>query len=410
MKELEIVSQHIDTLVSESVDLMKNLVEIQALGPINGGDGEHEKAEYLKGRLKEYGFKNIEEYPAADPAVSTGKRPNLVVRVDGKNPNKTVWIMAHLDVVPAGDLQKWNTEPFKAIEKNGRIYGRGTEDNHQGLVSGVVAARAFLEKGIQPSCNLGLLLVADEETGSTFGLDYILKNHPELFGKDDLLIVPDAGEPDSTMIEVAEKSIIWFVFKILGKQVHASMPAKGINAFSAGSHLVVALEELRKTFGSKNDVFDPPESTFEPTKKEANVPNVNTIPGDDIFHLDCRVLPEYSLEDVKKSVRSICDRIEADFNVRIEIDTTQDEQAAPETASDAEVVVRLQKAIKDIYGVEARPMGIGGGTVAAHFRKAGFPTAVWSTIQDLAHQPNEFCIIDSMMNDAKVFAHVCLEA
>jgi succinyl-diaminopimelate desuccinylase len=54
-------------------------------------------------------------------------------------------------------------------------------------------------------------------------------------------------------------------------------------------------------------------------------------------------------------------------------------------------------------------MGIGGGTVAAVFRRAGLPAAVWSTIDDVCHQPNEYCVIDYMVNDAKVFAHVCLQ-
>lgn len=409
MRELEIITKHIDSLKSESIRLMKNLVEIKAMGPLNGGDGEYEKAEFLKHQLKNYGLNDIQEFPAPDPDVSTGKRPNIVVHIKGKDTTKTVWVMAHLDVVPAGDLDKWDTDPFKAIEKDGRIYGRGTEDNHQGLVSGITAARAFIETGIQPNYSLSLLFVSDEETGSQFGLDFILKNHANLFGKEDLLIVPDAGEPDSKMIEVAEKSIIWFKFKVMGKQVHASMPGKGINAFTASSHLVIALEALRDTFGERNLVFDPPESTFEPTKKEANVPNVNTIPGDDIFYLDCRILPVYKLDEVKQSVRKICTGIENKFNVKIEITTTQEEEAAPETPSDSEVVLRIQKAVKHVYGVDAYPMGIGGGTVAAHFRKAGFPTAVWSTIQDLAHQPNEFCDISSMMNDAKVFAHICLK-
>ncbi len=408
MSDHDRIMKHIGKLKPEAVELMKKLVSIRALGPLNGGDGEGEKAAFVKSYLQSNGFTEIEDYPAPDPAVSDGLRPNMVVRVPGKNTGKTVWIMAHLDVVPEGDTSKWDTDPFEAVLKDGRIYGRGTEDNHQGLVSGIMAARAFLELNIQPAFNMALLIVADEETGSKFGLEYMVKHHSGLFGKDDLYIVPDAGEPDSRMIEVAEKSILWLKFKTIGKQVHASIPDKGINAFRAASHLVVALEELHHIYDAHDDVFDRPTCTFEPTKKEANVPNVNTIPGDDIFYLDCRVLPQYDLVDVKKTVRGICDRIEKQFNVTIEFSSEQEEQAAPATAVDAEIVVRLQKAVKDVYGIDAQPMGIGGGTVAAYFRKAGFPTAVWSTIQDLAHQPNEFCVIDDMMKDAMVFADVCL--
>jgi len=341
--------------------------------------------------------------------VPGGLRPNIVAKLPGKKTNKTIWILAHTDVVPEGDLSKWDSNPFEAVLKNGRIYGRGTEDNNQGLVSAVMAAKAFIDEGIQPEYNLGMAFVADEETGSAFGLQFLVNEHPEIFGKDDLIIVPDAGEPDSSMIEVAEKSIIWFKIKTYGKQVHASMPEKGINSFKAASNLIVELEKLYSIYDKNDPVFDPPISTFEPTKKEANVPNVNTIPGDDVFYLDCRILPDYKIEDVKKTVRGMCDEVEKKFNVKIEFSTDQEEQAAPPTPVDAPVVSALKSAVKDIYNVEAKPMGIGGGTVAAIFRRAGLNAAVWSTLDDLAHQPNEYCKVDNLINDAKVFAHVCLQ-
>lgn len=139
------------------------------------------------------------------------------------------------------------------------------------------------------------------------------------------------------------------------------------------------------------------------------MPNINTIPGDDVFYLDCRIIPEYSIEDVLARVKDICDGIEKKFNVMIEISTEQKEQAAPATPVDAPVVMALKKAVKDVYNTDAKAMGIGGGTVAAIFRRAGFNVAVWSTIDDLAHQPNEYCVIENLVNDTKVFAHVCMQ-
>ncbi len=236
-----------------------------------------------------------------------------------------------------------------------------------------------------------------------------MKNHRNLFRKNDLIIVPDAGEPDSRMIEVAEKSIIWFQFKTEGVQCHASTPEQGVNAFKAGAYLVTQLEQLYVKFNARDEVFNPPISTFEPTKKEANVPNVNTIPGEDIFYLDCRLLPEYSVKELFDVVQEICEKVEKKFSVKIIMSTSQVNEAAPPTPNDAEVVKKLQAAIRDVYGVEAKPMGIGGGTVAAVFRRYGLNAAVWSTLDDVCHQPNEYCVISSMVNDAKVFAHVCLQ-
>jgi succinyl-diaminopimelate desuccinylase len=402
------ILKRIDQCRGEAIDLMKAIVPIKALGPLNNGSGEWEKAEFLKEYLKTIGFKEIEEYPASDDLAPGGLRPNLIARVAGERTDKTVWILSHLDVVPEGDLSKWDTDPFEAVVKDGRIYGRGTEDNNQGLVSAILMAKSFITAGLKPLYNIGLVMVADEETGSKYGLEYLMEHHSDLFEKNDLFIVPDAGEPDGTMIEVAEKSIMWVKLKTIGKQVHASMPEKGINAFKAASNLVVALDKLHEIYNDNDPVFDPPVSTFEPTKKEANVPNVNTIPGDDIFYLDCRILPQYNIDEVMAKIKEISAKIESKFDVKIEISTEQREQAAPATPVDAPVVKALEKAIKYVYNVDAKPMGIGGGTVAAIFRRAGFNAAVWATLDDLAHQPNEYCIIDNMINDAKVFAHVCL--
>jgi succinyl-diaminopimelate desuccinylase len=393
----------IEELEDESVELMKQLISINSVGPANDGPGEQEKADFLKHYLEQKGFDNVSNYPSADERVSNGERPNLVTVLPGKNPDKTLWVLTHTDIVPAGDLSKWDSDPFKPVVDDGKIFGRGSEDNHQGTVSSIITARAFIETDIQPDINIGLVFMADEETGSEHGLTHMMKNHADLFNKNDLIIIPDAGEPDGSMIEVAEKSILWIRFKTIGKQVHASVPDLGVNAFRAAANLVVKLDELHTIYNTEDTVFAPSRSTFEPTKKESNVPNVNTIPGDDVFFLDCRVLPQYNIEDILQTIRGMADEVEKSFNVKIEISTTQKEQAAPATDVNAPIVTRLKSAIKKVYGVEAKPQGIGGGTVAAIFRRDGFPVAVWSTLDDLAHQPNEYCRVRNMLNDAKVF-------
>jgi len=150
-------------------------------------------------------------------------------------------------------------------------------------------------------------------------------------------------------------------------------------------------------------------STFEPTKKEANVPNVNTIPGNDVFYLDCRVLPRYELDNVLTRIRGLADEIERAFGVTIEMSPIQKNQAPPPTRDDAPVVLALKEAVRDVYGVSASPVGIGGGTVAAFFRQEGFPAAVWSRIGLNAHQPNESCLIENMLGNAGVYSHLFLQ-
>jgi succinyl-diaminopimelate desuccinylase len=397
--------ERIDSYRSELIELQRELVATPALGPENGGEGEYKKSEFLEGYLVKLGLK-VEVYNAPDERVPDKIRPNLVVRYPGEDRSRAVWVLAHTDVVPPGEYELWDSNPFELVEKEGKLYGRGTEDNHQGLVASVLALRSFIEEKITPGYNIGLALVADEECGSEYGLDYLLKSHPDIFKKDDLILVPDFGKPDGKSIEVAEKSILWLKFKTIGKQCHASTPYKGKNAFKAASKLIVKLDQLHQRFDATNDLFDPPKSTFEPTKKEGNVPNINTLPGEDVFYFDCRILPEYDVAEVEKAIHGYVEEIGKEFGVSVEITDEQRSVAAPPTPTDSPVVKALTKAVKKVYEVDPQVIGIGGGTVAAFFRRAGLPAAVYSKLDEVAHQPNEYCHIDNVLGDAKVFAHV----
>lgn len=408
MSLMDKIAERIDSFRDEMIDMQIKLCSIPAISPASGGEGEIKKAEHLLTFLKQSGYSDITTIKAPDLDAAVGYRPNILAIYKGKNSAKTTWIMTHMDVVPPGELELWNGHPYKAWVEGGKIYGRGAEDNQQDMVASLFALKAFFQEGIVPSYDVGIALVADEETGSEKGIDYVLKKSNP-FRRQDLVIVPDAGNKEGTMIEVAEKSILWLKFKTLGVQAHGSTPEKGVNSFRAASFLITELNNLYTIFSDKDSLFDPPISTFEPTKKDPNVPNINTIPGEDIFYMDSRILPQFNLDEVKKKIREMAAKIEKDFQVTVKIDNVQEAPAAPPTSPDAPVVQALQKAIKTIYQKEGKPTGIGGGTVAALFRRAGFDAACWSTVDETAHQPNEYCVIDNMVGDAKVFAHIFLQ-
>jgi succinyl-diaminopimelate desuccinylase len=398
------VCEQLDTYHETAIELQRGLVACVALGPESDGDGEVEKAAFLTDLLTGWGLK-VKNYPAPDDRVPFGMRPNLVAYLPGKRPEK-VWVLSHLDVVPPGDLSLWDSDPFTLRVDGDRLYGRGTEDDHHGIVMSLLAVKAFLDLKITPERTIALALVADEETGSEKGLAHLLDTQRQLFSEQDLIIVPDAGGNDGTMIEVAEKSILWLKVTLLGRQSHASRPHKAKNTLRAAAHVIVALDGLQREFSLENPLFRPPTSTFEPTKKEANVPNINTIPGRDVFYLDCRVLPDYDLEEVTARVKAIASETAEKFEVTVEVEQVQALPSAPPTATEAPVVKALEAAVREVYGRQATPQGIGGGTVAAFFRKAGLPAAVWMTANDCAHQPNEFCYLSHLLEDAKVLAHV----
>lgn len=399
----------IDRSADELVRLQTALVGIPALGPTNGGQGEAAKAELLSGYLSAFEGVTVERIDAPDARVESGVRPSIAVRRPGRSP-RTLWLIAHTDVVPTGDLSLWQSDPFVLRREDDLIYGRGVEDNHQGLVSALLLLRALEQAGAETELSLGILLAADEETGNALGIEHILRERPDVFSADDLVVIPDFGTKDGAAIEVAEKSVLWLKFTVLGRQCHASTPDEGVNSLVGASALILALGRLNDVFGRTDALFDPPTSTFAPTKKEANVPNVNTIPGQDVFYLDCRVLPDYPLDDVEQEIRRICDTVEAEHGVRIAFERVVREQAAPGTPADCEAVTHLAKALREERGIEPRVIGIGGGTVAAAFRKRGLPAVCWSTLLNTAHQPNEHSSIANTIADARVFARLLLDS
>ena len=405
---LDALLPFLDSQRDTVIDLQRELTAIPALGPDNGGPGEREKADRLKALLAAMGLPEVREINAPDPRVPCGHRPNLALVMPGRDTSRTFWVISHLDIVPPGDRSLWHTDPYTLAVDGDLLYGRGVEDNQQATVSSLLLAKAIVEKKTVPPINYGLLFVSDEETGSKYGLDYLADRHDGLFTAEDLFLVPDFGLPSSEMIEVAEKSMLWLKIIVKGRQCHASTPEQGINSLSAAALFILKIPKLHERFPIVNPLFHPANSTFAPTKKEANVDNINTIPGRDVFYVDCRVLPEYSLDEVLAVIREIGKEVEDACGVSIDYEVVQQEQAAPATDEAAPIVRRVIEAVRAVYGGNPRPMGVGGGTVAAYLRRRGYPAVVWATLEHNAHQPNERSSISKTIGDAKVMARVLL--
>jgi succinyl-diaminopimelate desuccinylase len=396
--------QEIESLKPEMIEALTELTRIPAVAPENGGDGETLKAEKLLEILETVVFDHVECFDASDSRVSSGKRPNIIAYLKGEADDKRLWIVTHLDVVPAGEESAWTvTKPFEPLVKDNRVYGRGCEDNGQSLMASVFAAKTLRNMGMKPKRTVALAFVADEEQGSVFGIQHLISKG--LFGEEDLVVVPDGGNGDGSFIEVAEKSLLWFRVRVVGKQTHASLPFKGLNAHRVGMQVALALDKrLHERFGERDEFFDVPESTFEPTRKDGNVEAVNIVPGEDVAYFDCRILPRYDIDEVVAEVGRVLAEYEAKTGATIRLEVLQ-KQAAPKLLDgNAEVVTLLKKVLREARGFDAHVGGIGGGSCAAFFRKQDIPAALWSTVDEVAHQPNEYCRIENMVADAKVFA------
>ena len=321
MNKTKDIYEIIDGYRDEVIELQRDLTARVALGPLNGGDGEHEKVDFLHQLLLNMKPDMIQEIHAPDEKARDGYRPNLIAKWKGLHDDPVVWVLAHADIVPPGNLSLWDSDPYCIKVDGDRIIGRGVEDNQHGFVSAYLALKAILDSDKTLKRSVGLIVVADEETGSRYGLSYMLKHHGDIFSPEDLIIVPDAGNEDGTMIEIAEKSMLWLKFTINGRQCHASTPHKGKNSLVGAARLIVALGELKEKFAASNPLFSPPVSTFEPTKFLANVSNVNTIPGKETFYMDCRILPEHNVDEVIETAQQIALRVAAELELHMELES-----------------------------------------------------------------------------------------
>ena len=401
----EKILSEVEKLEGLMVSTLTRLCEIPAVSPHNNGTGEDAKISELQKIINELGLdkkaKIKIEYVDDDKAINK-KRPSLFLEYPGKS-SRRLCILTHVDIVPEGDRASWTLDPFKPEVRGSRLYGRGVSDNGMCLVASLFALKALLNSGVEPEYTINLAFVCDEEMGSHYGLEPLLERN--LYRSDDLVIAPDSGNDAGDFIEIAEKADLKLKFTVLGKQVHAALPHTGINACRAANMLAYEVDEaLHKTFTDEDKTFDPPFSTFEPTRRFANVPNTNTVPGREVFEFDCRILPSVSLDEVLDLVKKICLEVENKTGAKVELTFTRNDAATP-TSSDSDIAKLLIKSVREVLKIEPKTGGIGGGTFAALFRRKNIPAVVWSQECDgVAHQPDEFTEIKYLVNNSKVFA------
>ena len=395
---LEMVLKKIDDSRNDIVRDMMNMIRIPSIGPANGGEGEGKRADFLMTLLN--GYDEVRRIDVDDADYPGIKRPSILAVKKGKRKG-TVWIVAHTDTVLPGDLTLWKHPPFDPHLEDGKIYGLGAEDNGQAVIAAIYASK-FFDMELNGR-SMGIALVADEETTSEMGIGWLVKQG--FFSKDDIILVPDWGSPGSSMVDIAEKHLLWVKVSVKGKQTHGSTPGLGLNAYRVGAKFMTdLLKELEERYPKKDDIFYPPVSTFEPTKNSVTVGNVNTIPGYYEFWLDCRILTCYDPREVYEFMVSFAKKESERTGAKISVDKEQLTFSGPTSNIESDEYRLFCRSIKDVTDIDVTALGIGGGTCANFFRLAGMNAYVWESEGGSLHQPNEFVKIDNIVTDAKVYA------
>ncbi len=220
-------------------DIFKQLIEINTTDSVGNVTTA---AEAMATRLRDGGFAE-DDIHVAGP---NERKKNFVVRLHGTGKRKPILFIGHLDVVEAR-REDWTTDPFEFIEKDGYFYGRGTEDMKAGDAILVTNFIRLKKEGYVPDRDVILALTADEEGGTSDGVDWLLKQHRDWIDAE-YCINLDGGEFEKdkdkrllTGVQASEKVYVDFQFESLNPGGHSSIPSPD----NAIYHLAGALARLQ---------------------------------------------------------------------------------------------------------------------------------------------------------------------
>lgn len=380
----------------EVVDLCRELIEFDTSNyGDHSGPGERKAAEYVASRLDEVGVESkiYEKHPG---------RSNVVARITGEDSSRPpLLIHGHLDVVPAA-AEDWTHHPFAAEIADGCIWGRGAIDmkNMDAMMLAVVRQR--LREGRRPPRDIVLAFLADEEAGGTWGAQYLVDEHPELFADCDAAISEVGGFSFTInenrrlyLVETAEKGIAWMKLTARGTAGHGSMTNRD-NAVTELAAAVTRLGEYEfplhltptvRTF--LEEICEEFEIPFEEKNLDATVARLgpiakmigatlrntlnptalgggykaNVIPGEATAQIDGRFLPGTEEEYFAKVDELLGPKVSREFIHHL---------PAVETSFDGGLVNAMSEALQaEDPGAKTVPYCLSGGTDAKSFSRLG---------------------------------------
>jgi succinyl-diaminopimelate desuccinylase len=412
----ERVAAEVDRAAGEIVQYAVDLVRLPTVNP--PGDAYDACAHFMGDDMKRRGFDV--EYIAADGlAEHTTRFPRVNVvgsRRGGSGP--VVHLNGHFDVVPAGD--GWTVPPFDGVVRDGRIYGRGVCDMKAGIAAALFAAEAIERAGVRLPGTIEISGTVDEESGGFAGVAYLARSGRIAKGRTDFVIIPEPLNVDR--ICIGHRGVYWFEVTARGRIAHGSMPFLGVSAIDGMSQLLaIVRNELVPALASRTtEVPVVPAGARHPTI------NVNGIDGGqpvggiqtpcvaDVCRavFDRRFLLEEGFDETKAEINRMLARAGAAApDVRFDVRDLMVVHPT-RTPDESPVISALHEAIHRVLGRTAQIVASPGTYDHKHIaRIAGVPDCVayGPGILDLAHQPDEWCGIDDLVNATKVIALATLD-
>jgi succinyl-diaminopimelate desuccinylase len=413
----ERIARRIDASRDELVALTRALVRIPTVNP--PGEAYTECAELVGRRLAARGFEvRYVRGTGARGDSDRYPRTNVIARREGAAPGPCVHFNSHIDVVEAGS--GWSVDPFAGDVRDGRVYGRGSCDMKGGLAASIVAVEAILDEGVRFAGALEISGTVDEESGGFGGVACLAEQGCFSKPRVDHVIIPEPLDVDR--ICVGHRGVWWSQVETFGRIAHGSMPFLGDSAILHMGALVHALEHTLMPRLRERTTAQP----VVPAGARQSTLNINSIHGGEAEHdglpapvvahscravLDRRFLVEERLDDVKGELIALLENLKRsregfDYALR---DVMEFYPAF--TDLDAPVVQAVAAGIREVLGREPQFIASPGTYDQKHIVRIGKLRdciAYGPGILDLAHQPDEFVVIDDMVASAKVMALAAL--
>lgn len=408
----------IDAQRDALVELTQALVRMPTVNP--PGEAYTDCAELIGRRLAARGFA-VEYLRAAGARADSARYPrtNVVGRIEGSGPGPCVHFNGHIDVVEPG--QGWSVDPFAGTVRDGRIYGRGTCDMKGGIAASIIAAEAILAEGIRFPGAIEISGTVDEETGGHAGVAWLAEHGRFSAPRVDHVIIPEPLQVDR--ICLGHRGVWWAEIEMRGRIAHGSMPFLGVSAIRGMAKFLALVERELYPALDRRQTRMP----VVPDGARSSTLNFNSIHGGlaEGFDgppaplvadscrlvLDRRYLIEESLDDVKREIVSLLDRTVQEGPGLSYAMRDLMTFAPTLTEPDAPVVRALDAEIERVLGRRASHIASPGTYDQKHIARIGHLhdcVAYGPGLLELAHQPDEFIVIDDMVASAKVMAAATL--
>lgn len=406
-----------DRTCDEIVAFASDLVRVPTVNP--PGEFYADCARLVGERLRRFGYDV--EYVAAEgrPEHSTRwPRINVLGRRRQGGGRPVIHLNGHLDVVPAGE--GWTVAPFDGVVRDGRLYGRGAADMKAGLAAAIYAAEVVRRTGIELPGTIEISGTVDEESGGFAGMAYLAEQGWLAADRTDYVVIPEPLDVDR--IGIGHRGVYWFEVVAHGRTAHGSMPFLGANAIEGMGRV---METLRCELGPKLAARTTRLPVVPEGARRATL-NVNSIHGGqpadgtqtpcvaDLCRavFDRRFLVEESLESVRAEVEAVLAAVQA-ADPRIQYELRDLLVVDPvETPADSPLIATLARAIERVLGRPAVRVASPGTYDQKHVQRiAGIRhcVAYGPGRLELAHQPNEYCVIEELLAATKVLAVALVE-